>query len=256
MVEAHGRDVHVVPFSMPIFRHEFDDVDVANSNATHDLHVHPNNGTYRTQATQEIERALVWVLCAENYYHKPKDEFAFGTFENVLPVTQEVLKIMEDIVEELKLIEDLDSSLNEIFLGEDLLVRMISTALRHNWDTQAEDKQKHHRFIENPPGYVDIWDKLQDNDTFKALRENYHPIPTLRTRSDADLAQSTTPVAILARVIIAVSSIQKWPQEKWSVEMHRSITSPADPMDELLGGYALDEAFADLDIETPTIYFE
>ena len=251
MIEAHGRDVHVVPLSMPFFRQVFDDLDTLNRNATNDLHIHPNinlnNGTWYT------ERALVWVLYAENYYHK-SEEFVYPrTFERVLPVTQDILRIREFVVQELKLIEDLEASLIEICLGEELLVRTIVIALEHNWDTEVEDEQKRRRFIEDPPGYVGTWDRLQANDTFKALKDNYHPIPTLRTRSDADLGQLTTPMAILARVIIAVSSIQKWPTEGQPFGMGDSILSPEDAMVELLGGFAQHEL---IDYNTPTIYLE
>ena len=246
MIETHERVVHVVPLRMPQFWQEAGgDRFTRNRHATHDLLIHPY-----TQRFQATERALVWVLYAENYYHNYKDDLGIATWGKVLPVTQEILKIREDIVEELKLIKDLEVSLIEIFPSEKSLVRASLDALGHEWDTQLEDKRKSRPYTENPSGYVDIWENLQDNDTFNSLKTNYHPIPTLRTRSDADLAQSTTPMAVLARLIIAVSSIQKWPREEWSVDLDGSFKVPADPMDELLGPWGRDELYGLVDDAT------
>ncbi|KAM0800314.1 hypothetical protein BDR22DRAFT_963277 [Usnea florida] len=248
MVEACGTDVHVVPLSMPRFQRLLHDPEF---HATHRLHLEFHEGPWPTG----MARALVWVIYAETYYH----EFA-SLFDRVLPVTQEILKIREDILEELKLVDNLEASLNEVFLSEDSLVHSILAALGHEWATQVEDKRKSRPYTEDPPGYVDIWDKLQDNDTFKALKNNYHPVPSLRTRSDADLTQPTTPMAVLARVIIAVSSIQKWPREEWSVEIDEngkaSFTVPADPMDELLGRPGVYPSFFEMENPIDSIYLE
>lgn len=202
MIEAHGRDVHLVYLGLPTIGRDLGYLGSPNSHAMHRLHIHHKNDTWPTQVTA---RALVWVLYAETYYHEPEPSPMPKSYR-ILPVTQEILKIREDILEELKLVENLEASLNEVFLRENSLVRTILTALGH---THGEDKRKSRPFTDEAPGYVDIWDILQDNDTFKALKDNFHPIPTLRTRSDADLTRLTTPMAILARVIIAVSSIQK-----------------------------------------------
>ena len=252
MIEAHGRDVHFVHFGLPTIGRGLDNVGFSNSHTTHRLHIHRKNDTWPTQATA---RALVWVLYAETYYHEPIRDLMIRS-NRVLPVTQEILRIREDILQELRLVENLEGSLNDIFLREISLVRTILTALGHEWDTRGEDKRKSRPFTDEPPGYVDIWGMLQDNYTFKALKDNYHPIPTLRSRSDADLAQLTTPMAILARVIIAVSSIQKWPREEWSVEMDGSFKIPADPMDELLDGYGLTAEHRFTDDDRESIYFE
>ena len=112
------------------------------------------------------------------------------------------------------MVDNLEASLNEVFLNEGSLVRPILIALGYEWDTQIEDKRKARPYTEDPPGYIDIWKKLQDNDTFKALKNNYDPVPSFRSQCDTDLAQLNTPMALLARVIIAVSSIQKWPREE------------------------------------------
>ena len=239
MVEAHGTDVHVIPLDMPRFQRLLNDPEIRHVHGTHRLHLEFDKNPWPT----EMARALVWVIYAETYYH----ESAF-LFDRVLPVTQEILKIREDILEELKLVHNLEASLNEVFLSDDSLVHSILAALGHEWATQVEDKRKSRPYTEDPPGYVDIWNKLLDNNTFKALKDNFHPVPSLRTRSDVDLAQLTTPMAVLARVIIAVSSIQKWPREEWSVEIDEngkaSFTVPVDPMDELMTED--DEMFLDM----------
>ena len=245
-IEAHGRDLHLVHLGLPTIGNS------SNSHATHRSHIHFKNDTWPTQA---MARALVWVLYAETYYHEPMRSLMI-TSDRILPVTQEILEIREDILEELKLVENLEASLNEVFLRENSLVRTILTALGHEWNIHGKDKRKSRPFTDKPPGYVDIWDMLQDNDTFKALKDNYHPIPALRTRSDADLAQLTTPMAILARVIIAVSSVQMWPREEWSVELDGSFKIPADPINELLDGYGLTGNHRYLDDDTESIYFE
>ena len=230
MIEAHGADVHIVPLGMPIFQRLLNVQEIQSVHATHRLHLEYNKDPWPT----EVARALVWIIYAETYYHECP-----VLLHRVLPVSQEILKVREDILEELKLVDNLEASLNEVFLSDDSLVHSILAALGHEWATQVEDKRKSRPYTEDPPGYVDIWNKLQDNDTFKALKDNHHPVPSLRTRYDVHLAPSTTPMALLARVIIAVSSIQKWPREEWSVEIDEngkaSFTVPADPIDELLG---------------------
>lgn len=74
-------------------------------------------------------------------------------------------------------------------------------------------------YKEKPFGYVGIWSQIQDNSTFRALLAICHPLPTLRSRDNADLTQSTSLMGTLAGVTIAVSSIQKWPRHDWETEM-------------------------------------
>ncbi|KAL9131221.1 MAG: hypothetical protein Q9175_006821 [Cornicularia normoerica] len=210
--------------------------------ATSTVHVHSKSQTWPGQA---MERALVWVFYAESLYHESSRQPPQPLIpKQVLDLEVNVLPVTEDAVEELRLMTDLEGSLIEIFLTQGPLVSSNLTALRQEWDNQdviVEDKRKACPYTENPPGYLDIWNKIQGNDTFIALKDNYNPVPTFRTRSDADLTQLTTPMALLARVIIAVSSIQKWPREEWSVQTDengkRSFTIPEDPMEELLSGY-------------------
>ena len=246
MLIVKGWDVHVMSLGKDIGDEALPNTfDLATST----VHVHSKSQTWPGQA---MERALVWVFYAESLYHEssrqlpqsliPKQELDLEV--NVLPVTQKFLNIREDAVEELRLMTDLEGSLIEIFLTEGPLVSSILAALRQEWDNQdviLEDKRKARPYTENPPGYLDIWNKIQGNDTFIALKDNYNPVPTFRTRSDADLTQLTTPMALLARVIIAVSSIQNWPRKEWSVQTDengkRSFTIPEDPMEELVSGY-------------------
>ena len=104
----------------------------------------------------------------------------------------------------------LEDSLMEIFSTKRPIVESILATLQQEWSTPDvvfETKRSARPYTENPPGYLDIWNELQGNETFVALEANFNPVPTLRTRSDADLTQLTTPMAVLSRVIIAVSSI-------------------------------------------------
>ena len=230
MIEVRGNVLHVIPSG----RENFYDVDREWKDDTRRVHIH-SPGDWSRQAT---EGALIWVLYSETYRQKCRANGHTKFILDVLPVTQKILIIREDIVEELRHLTDLEASLNEIFLSESSLVDPILTALRWQWSTLDdihEGKQNPRAYTENPPGYVDIWDKLQDNDTFKELQDNFHPFSSGEA---PDLAQLRQPVIVLAKVIIAVSSIRKWPREQWSVKSYEngkaSFIVPPDPMDELL----------------------
>ena len=62
---------------------------------------------YLPKAWPGQARALVWVIYSQIYHHKHK---ATGYVLDVLPVTQVILKIREDIVEGLRLLTDLEAS--------------------------------------------------------------------------------------------------------------------------------------------------
>lgn len=173
---------------------------------------------------QATQKTLTWVLYAESLYHEssrnppqpliPKKELSFEDHLefNVLPVTQQMLRIREDVVEELRLMAHLENSFMEIFPTKTPLVKSILATLQQEWsisDVIVENKRSARPYTENPPAYLDIWNDIQGNETFVTFADNYNPVPTLRTRSDADLTQLTTPLAVLARAIIAVSSIHK-----------------------------------------------
>ena len=232
MIEARENGLHVISSG----RENVYDVPRECNDDTRQVYVH----SPRDWSRRATEAALIWVLYSETYRYKHMAAGETKFILDVLPVTQKILKIREDIVEELRHLIDLETTLKEIFLSESSLVDTILTALRREWNTQdviLEDKRTARPYTENPPGFADIWDKLQDNGTFKELQENFYPFPP---REAPDLAQFRNPIIVLAKVIIAVSSIQKWPREEWSVESYEngraSFTVPADPMDELLPG--------------------
>ena len=96
---------------------------------------------------QETEKALIWVLYAESLYHEssryppqpliPRKELSFEDPRefNVLRVTQQMLRIREDVVEELRLMADLENSLMEIFPTKRPLVESILATLHQEWST-------------------------------------------------------------------------------------------------------------------------
>ena len=240
MIETHGKVLHVILSG----REGFDGTYHGGDHAMRQVRM----ATFGDVTGQAAEKALAWVLYSEPYHHKHRVKGYTMSILDVLPVTQKILKTREDIVEELRLLTDLKASLNEIFLSESLLVDMILNALRQEWDTPEvilDGKRSARPYTENPPGYVDIWDNLQENDTFKTLKDNFYPLSNVIGPSMDSfiinlpiLAEFPAPMVVLAKVIIAVSSIQKWPREEWSVEFDEnrkaSFIVPADPMDELL----------------------
>ena len=230
MIDVRENELHVIPSG----RENYYDIDRERHQGTPQVHLHSLMDVPR----QATEGALVWVLYSETYRHRYRAWGSTRFIRGVLPVTQKTLKIREDIVIELRHLNDLEASLHEIFGIESPLVDTILPALRREWDTLdriSEGKRGARPYTENPPGYVDIWENLQGNNKFKELYDNFYPFPSSRA---TDLAQFDKPVIVLAKVIIAVSSIQKWPREEWSVKFDGnrkpSFTIPDDPMDELL----------------------
>ena len=265
MVVVQDRHIHVMshegPLQMPW--------------ATQTFHLHSDKGAWPETA---MEKALIWVLYAEVLYHESSQHPPQPLFPNneenatwfmddaseahVLPVTQQILKTREDAIEELRLMPHLEASLNEIFFADGPLVSSILAALRQQWDAPIMVKNVRYTrpYAANPSGYLDIWDQIQGNDTFIALKDKYNPVPDFRVRSDADLTQLNTPMAVLARVMIALSSIQKWPRKEWSVQGDEpnelTLEIPKDPMDELLAhldGYDPGIVFGS---EEPLVYLE
>ena len=200
---------------------------------------------------QDLELTLIWIMYAESVYHTDNipERDIIGN-EGVLPVKQDMLKTQEEVLEELRAIDSLETRLSVIIPANPTLVGQTLAALSYRWQNPGVeivgDLRKGREFligrhsgVEDPQGYVDIWRPLQNNVTFNALRDNYNPLPTLRSRSDANLTDHTSPMALLARVIIAISSIQKWPRHDWDVVRDhegniRSCEPRQDPIEELL----------------------
>ena len=249
MVIYEGTTLHLVPLRRRFgsYQDSYERKDLQYHSAEEDRHARDSG--------RETIVAFVWVLYAESAYHSldSQDRAALGN-EGLLPVNQRLLKTREDVIKELETVTSLEALLRPLFPETDQeLVTNILEALRHEWQTPdvviTESTREGRPFMkgqlsgaEDPPGYIDIWTKIQQNETFIALKDNYNPNPTLRTRTDADLISLTSPMGLLARVIIAVSVIQKWPRRDWGVvrdsdDNVESWTLPPDPMEELLTSY-------------------
>ena len=130
------------------------------------------------------EKVLIWVLYAESLCHGssqyppqpliPKKELSFDdSLEiNVLPVTQQILSLREDVVEELRLMAHLEYPPMEIIPTTRPLVKSILATLQQEWSTSdviSENKRSARPYTEAVSRYLDIWNDIQGNEMFVAL---------------------------------------------------------------------------------------
>ena len=240
MVVVDGSIVNLIPLKL-----RFAEKDPLTGK---NIRYHPAEDATRANRRElELELALIWIMYAESIYHTHDEQGReiIGN-EGVLPVNQDILKTQEEVLERLRTTDSLETRLAEMLPAYPGLVDQIIAALRYHWQNPdlevIGDLRKGRGFLpgqrsnmEDPHGYVDIWRPLQDNDTFNALRDNFNPLPSLRSRADADLADLTSPMALLARVIIAVSSVRKWPRQVWDVERdHEGNIERWKPRDDII----------------------
>ncbi|KAL6719809.1 hypothetical protein ACLMJK_001730 [Lecanora helva] len=210
------------------------------------IRIHPaEDERSAIRSRQDIVAGLIWTLYSESIYHieSHQDLEIIGS-EGLLPVSQDLLNLRETMLNELASIQSLGARLHEIFPGDSGLIDQVQTALSHEWQNSdleiLDNVRVGHGFLKGcPPGYVAIWDRLQSNETFQVLNDNFNPLPTLRTRTDADLADKDSPLGLLARVIIALSSIQKWRRLDWPIERNSNGTISSckpckDPIEDLI----------------------
>ncbi|OCL12734.1 hypothetical protein AOQ84DRAFT_227156 [Glonium stellatum] len=152
-------------------------------------------------ALKPVEAALIWSLYVEETLHSSNSPPG-----EILPVAQDVLKVRQDAILELRRLQNLEQRLESVFpLNWELrekLASILGPVPQHTEDM-----------------YLDtMWPLLQNNATFQDIRDNFSPSLQYRVRNDADLNDLSTPMALLARIFLATSVVQKWKQEDWDTE--------------------------------------
>lgn len=171
-------------------------------------------GTQReiSSAQKPLQAALVWTLYIEDMLHSNNP-----AERELLPVPQEVLKIREDAIEDLLKLPNRLALLKDIFNPKPTAMA-IDERLRTYADTTTivgAGRTPTNNRIAPVDLRMDLWTELQANETFKLLWAQFNPSRKDRTPTAGDLSNMSTPVAVLARVILATSEIQRWEKEQW-----------------------------------------
>jgi len=167
--------------------------------------------------------ALTWTLYTEEVFNEPtlKQE------PELLPVPQFLLKLREDAVVDLQTSGGaLDKQMARIFSGIDGasdLKEEIMRGLREIWRTSEVMGKLKITCVESQFNYKDhkkVWTKLQRIPLFGTLLEKYGPWS--RSQEPPEVLEKSTLMGVLARIVIVISVIRRWPRDPWSEGRIRS----------------------------------
>lgn len=176
-----------------------------------------------------LETALTWVLYTELVYAETGE---------ILPASQALLNLRLKILDELEEhIATASDCLRTLFPGTPSIIEAVQEALHACWTEPEFQAYKQRRTevyrmyiglfaVSHPPdrtqlceirkgfepeSYFNSSKRLNDNVSYKILIAAFNPLPRLRTGSGADLNDIQSPLALLARIVLATSIVQFWP---------------------------------------------